>query len=128
MTSCHQQGLAMFDPYHKWLGIPREKQPATYYQLLGLQPGERDPEVIEEAAIRQSAHVRGYQLGPHAALCNRLLNEIAEAKAVLLHPAKRVAYEAQVIGTRAVQRGAVLTGADQRVIAKAPAGVAQRPS
>lgn len=110
----------MFDPYHKWLGIPREKQPATYYQLLGLQPGERDSEVIEEAAIRQSTHLRGYQIGPHAALCTRLLNEIAEAKAVLLNPAKRSAYEAQVIGTVALQRASAGRGADQRLISKPP--------
>jgi len=116
----------MFDPYHKWLGIPREKQPATYYQLLGLQPGERDPEVIEEAAIRQSSHLRAYQLGPHAALCTRLLNEIAEAKAVLLHPAKRSAYEAQVVGTRAVQRASIAMGADERVVSKPAAVVTQR--
>jgi S1-C subfamily serine protease len=86
----------MFDPYHKWLGIPKEKQPPTYYQLLGLHPGEEDAEVIREAALRQSKHVRGYKLGLHAKLCSELLNEIAEAEAVLLNPAKRAAYDAQL--------------------------------
>jgi WD40 repeat protein len=84
----------MFDPYHKWLGIPPEHRPPTYYQLLGISPQEQDREVIEEAAIRQTAHVRTYQLGPHAAECTRLLNEIGLARSTLLNPAKRKDYDA----------------------------------
>src|SRR5713226_1990989 len=84
----------MFDPYHKWLGIRKELQPPTLYQLLGISPDEKDPEVIEEAAIRQTTHVRTYQIGPHAAACTRLLNEIAQARLTLLNPAKRQAYDA----------------------------------
>ncbi|MCI0378325.1 MAG: hypothetical protein L0215_12020, partial [Gemmataceae bacterium] len=84
----------MFDPYHKWLGIPKEEQPPTYYRLLGLNPKEKDREVIEESAIRQTAHVRAYQLGPQAAECTRLLNEIAQARAALLDPVKRRVYDA----------------------------------
>ena len=57
----------MFDPYHKWLGIPKDQRPPTYYQLLGIAGGESDVEVIEEAAIRQSTHLRAYQTGAHAA-------------------------------------------------------------
>jgi hypothetical protein len=96
-----QKGSVMFDAYHKWLGIPKAKHPATYYQLLGIQPGERDAEVIEEAAIRQSTHLRNYQLGAHAALCTQLLNEIAQAKAVLLNPEKRSAYDSQLANAAA---------------------------
>src|SRR5262249_14955154 len=48
-----------------------------------------DPEVIEEAAIRQTAHLRTYQIGEHASACSKLLNEIAEARALLLDPKKR---------------------------------------
>jgi len=95
----------MFDPYHKWLGIPPGQRPPTHYQLLGITPGERDPEVIEEAAIRQTAHVRTYQIGPHAAECTRLLNEIALARTTLLTPAKRQRYDAQFARQAAAQRG-----------------------
>jgi hypothetical protein len=109
----------MFDPYHKWLGIPREKQPANCYQLLGIQQGERDSEVIEDAAIRQSAHVRSYQLGPHAALSTKLLNEIAEAKATLLNPDKRAAYDAQ-LAALAPSTAAVATAAVATAVAAAP--------
>src|SRR5262245_59600964 len=84
----------MFDPYHKWLGIPKGQRPPNHYQLLGIAPDEQDAEVIEEAAIRQTTHVRAYQIGPHAAECTRLLNEIAEARRTLLDPARRKQYDA----------------------------------
>jgi hypothetical protein len=83
----------MFDPYHKWLGIPKAFRPPTHYQLLGIAADEEDREVIEEAAIRQTTHVRAYQIGPHADDCTRLLNEIAQARATLLHPSKRKEYD-----------------------------------
>src|SRR5687768_7025237 len=86
----------MFDPYHKWFGIAKEEQPPTLYRLLGINNNEQDREVIEEAAIKQTSHLRTYQLGPHAAECTRLLNEIAQARATLLDPAKRKAYDAHL--------------------------------
>jgi WD40 repeat protein len=82
-----------FDAYHKWLGIPKHLRPPTYYQLLGLSQGESDPEVIEEAAVRQSTHLRSYQIGPHAELCTKLLNEIGKAQQVLLNPQKKRDYD-----------------------------------
>lgn len=91
----------MFDAYHKWLGIRPDQQPPTYYQLLGVSPEERDAEVIEEAAIRQTAHVRTYQLGPHGKECQKLLNEIAQARAILLDPARRADYDARLTKTNA---------------------------
>src|SRR5262245_15546203 len=69
--------MADFDPYHRWLGIAKEQRPPNHYQLLGVPVGEADREVIEEAAVRQTAHVRTYQIGQHAADCARILNEIA---------------------------------------------------
>ncbi len=27
-----------FDPYYRWLSIPREEQPADHYRLLGIAP------------------------------------------------------------------------------------------
>jgi hypothetical protein len=86
--------LPMFDPYHKWMGIAKGQRPPTHYQLLGISAEESDAEVIKEAALRQTAHVRVYQTGPHAELCTRLLNEIAQARAVLLHPQQRRDYDA----------------------------------
>jgi Leucine-rich repeat (LRR) protein len=84
---------AGFDPYHRWLGIPRDQRPPTHYQMLGLAVGESDLEVIEDAAIRQSSHVRSYQIGPHASSCTRLLNEISLARQVLVNPQKKKEYD-----------------------------------
>src|SRR5438477_391608 len=86
----------MFDPYHLWLGIPEGQRPPTHYQLLGIAPTEANAEVIKEAALRQTSHVRNYQTGPHAEDCTRLLNEIGQARAVLLNPEARQAYDATV--------------------------------
>jgi hypothetical protein len=94
--------MIMFDPYHKWLAIPTDQRPPTHYQLLGVAPTETDPEVIEEAVLQRTAHLRAYQLGPHAKECTRLLNEIARAKVVLLNPEKRKQYDAEI--ARSVQR------------------------
>jgi hypothetical protein len=92
----------MFDPYHKWLGIPKPQRPPTYYQLLGIAPDETDLEVIKEAAIRQTTHVRAYQIGPHAVECTQLLNEIAQARQILLNPAKRQEYDRKLAPAAAV--------------------------
>src|SRR6478735_8900016 len=83
-----------FDPYHRWLGIPKTHRPPTHYQLLGLTSGETDADVIEEAAVRQTTYLRSYQVGPHAADCTRILNEVAQARIVLLNPQKKKAYDA----------------------------------
>ena len=85
-----------FDPYHKWLGIPPEEQPANHYRLLGLQVFERDPEVILAAVMRQSAHLKTYQLGQHAALTQKLLTEVSAAKVCLLDPQRKATYDAQL--------------------------------
>jgi hypothetical protein len=86
----------MFDPYHKWLGIPKDQRPPTYYQLLGISPDETDVEVIKEGALRQTAHVRTYQTGPRAQDCTQLLNEIATARATLLNPVARTEYDSRL--------------------------------
>ena len=38
-----------FDPYHTWLGIPPEEQPADHYRLLGLRRFESNVEAIANA-------------------------------------------------------------------------------
>src|ERR1700739_926521 len=43
-----------FDPYRKWLGIPRDEQPPNHYRLLGVALFEDDVEAISHAADRQN--------------------------------------------------------------------------
>ena len=85
-----------FNPYHKWLGIPLEEQPANLYRLLAVAPFESDPDVIESAADQRMAHLRTFQAGKHSALSQKLLNEVAAAKVCLLRPDKKAAYDAQL--------------------------------
>ncbi|MCI0359592.1 MAG: hypothetical protein L0211_14040, partial [Planctomycetaceae bacterium] len=82
-----------FDPYYKWLGIPPEEQPPNHYRLLGLTLYEQNSDAIDNAGDRQMAHVRTFQAGPQGAHSQRLLNEIAAARLVLLDPAKKRAYD-----------------------------------
>jgi hypothetical protein len=85
-----------FDAYHKWLGIPPESQPPHHYRLLGLQPFESDPEVIQAAADQRMLHLRAYQTGKHSDWSQRLLNEVAAARVCLLNAAKKEAYDREL--------------------------------
>lgn len=80
-----------FNPYHRWLGI-REEQP-TFYRLLGVDPFEDDPDVIEDGAERQIAHVRNYQTGKHAEQAHQLLKELTDAKRCLTQPDRKQFYD-----------------------------------
>lgn len=85
-----------FNPYLKWLGIPLKHQPANCYRLLGLEPLESDPDVIESAADRQMAHVRTFQSGKRMELAQQVLTELAEARVTLLNAEKKSEYDAKL--------------------------------
>ena len=87
-----------FDPYYTWLGIPPQEQPPHHYCLLGVRPFEDNPEVIEHAADQRMMHLRTLHTGEHAALSQRLLNEVAAARICLLNPDKKAAYDEQLRG------------------------------
>lgn len=82
-----------FDPYRKWLGIPLADQPPNHYRLLGIAPFEDDPDVIDNAANRQRAHVRTFQSSKHAAASQKILTELSAAKVCLLDPALKAEYD-----------------------------------
>ena len=88
-----------FDPYHVWLGIPREEQPANHYRLLSLTLFETNVDVIDGAADRQMAHLRTFQGGKNGELTQQLLNEVAVARVCLLDANKRAAYDKQLKAT-----------------------------
>lgn len=85
-----------FDPYRKWLGIPSQDQPPNHYQLLGIPALENDPDVIENAANRQMAHVRTFQTGKHSKVSQQILNELSAAKRCLLVSEKKTPYDAKL--------------------------------
>lgn len=91
---------AAFDPYYKWLGIRPQDRPITAYRLLGVTPDEDDCEVIDQAADRQMAFLRSHQTGPHAELSQKLLNEVAKARLLLLDPKRRSEYDRKLAQQR----------------------------
>src|SRR5687767_100851 len=84
---------APFDPYHQWLGIAADEQPANHYRLLGVRLNEADPNVLQHAADQRMAHLRTFQTGPRGQLSQRLLNEVATALRCLLTPDLRARYD-----------------------------------
>ncbi len=82
-----------FDPYFKWLGIPKADQPPHAYRLLGIELFETDDDVISNAADGRMAQIKSYQSGKFGAVSQKLLNEIAAAKVCLLKPEKKAEYD-----------------------------------
>ncbi len=107
-----------FDPYHKWLGIPPEEQPADHYRLLGIKLLESDPDVISNAADKQMAHIRSFQAGQHAALSQQLLNEISTARVSLLNPKNKADYDAALQVDLAKKQAASLPPPPQADVSK----------
>lgn len=83
-----------FDAYHKWLGIPPKDQPPHHYRLLGLEMFESDTDVIESAANQRMSYLQDLAIGERVADSQKLLNEVARARRILLNPAEREAYDA----------------------------------
>ncbi|HEY1066081.1 MAG TPA: hypothetical protein VGE52_08220, partial [Pirellulales bacterium] len=100
---------AAFDPYHQWLGIPAAEQPPHHYRLLGLTLYESNQSVIDQAADRQMTFVQMHKTGPHSDASQRLLNELAVARRVLLNADKKAAYDAE-LRTRAAATAPVAAG------------------
>lgn len=85
-----------FDPYHKWLGIPKDQRPPTFYQLLAVAPDEWDSEVIQSAAKQREDYVRKFVDGPYKTEANSLLFELQEARVTLLNPKARDHYDSKI--------------------------------
>lgn len=85
-----------FDPYHKWLGIPKSEQPPHHYRLLGIPLFESDPQVIEAAADRQMTYLRRLQSGDQKVAAQNLLNQVSMARLALLKPEAKTAYDEQL--------------------------------
>jgi hypothetical protein len=92
-----------FDAYHKWLGIPPKDQPPNHYRLLALDLFESDPEIIDSAANRQMSYLQQLATGQHAALSQKLLNEIAAARLCLLNRKTKAEYDRNLSSTLAAQ-------------------------
>ncbi len=83
----------MFDPLHKWLGIPPEDQPPHHYRLLGLATFEDDLEVIDAAADKQLSFLHQLANGEHAADAEDLSNQVSAARLCLMSLEKKRLYD-----------------------------------
>ena len=92
-----------FNPYWKWLGIRSNRRAPNHYWLLGLELFESDPEVICHAADARIAHVRNFCTCPQQALAEKIVQELKTAKATLLDPAQKAAYDQQLRAELAAQ-------------------------
>ncbi len=131
--------MGEFDPYQAWLNIPSTERPVNHYRLLGLRPLEDNGGAISSAADRVAAHLAQFGSGQYATECRRLLAEIDLARATLLDPARKQAYDASLGGTpqsaeRAIQAapavpGSQPAGQDAPLIRPAPPvpGTTPRP-
>ena len=97
-----------FDPYRDWLDIDPRDLPSTgpdHYRLLGLARFESDAAKIAHVADARMAHVRSFQVGPRGRLTQKLLNELSAAKACLLSPPAKAAYDARLSQALAIAIG-----------------------
>lgn len=85
-----------FDPYQQWLGISADEQPPNYYRLLGINLFENSAQVIQSAAERQVAQVEEVRAQQPAQVSDRILSELSAARACLLSPEEKAAYDAQL--------------------------------
>ena len=85
-----------FDPYYIWLGIPSREQPPNHYRLLGVEPFESNPNVIQDAATERMNYLQVFTQGRQADLGRRLCQETVAAKECLLSPRRKAAYDSQL--------------------------------
>ena len=85
-----------FDPYHKWLGIPKNQRPPTFYQLLGVSTEEEDPEAVHAASKQRQDYIRQFLTGPNRSHVESLLFQLQEARQTLLSPTLRDAYDSKI--------------------------------
>ncbi len=90
-----------FNAYREWLGIPDGRQPGNHYELLGLPLCEGSAEAIAREADALVARIRRIRPGPHLAQWQQMLDAVGQAKACLLDPAAKAAYDAALRGQTA---------------------------
>jgi hypothetical protein len=90
-----------------WLGLPADPWPPDHYTLLGLEPGQADPERIERQVHERLDRVRCYQL-THPEQVTEAMNRLAQAFVCLTDPVARKAYDAALFPDRAAAAGAPL--------------------
>lgn len=87
-----------FDPYLEWLGIPPQRRPPTYYDLLGLAAFESDADCVKQAALERINLVRQYKVGRREDAASNLERELTQAWDCLQDPRRKCEYDATLRG------------------------------
>jgi hypothetical protein len=82
-----------FDGYRKWLGIPKDRRPPTFYELLAISLDEDDNEVIRTAVTNRRQIVESRRGEGHDDQVKEILYQITEAEYTLLDDALRRDYD-----------------------------------
>ena len=85
-----------FDAYRKWLGISSKRRPPTFYDLLGVEPGENDTDVILSALQQRRTFIRSKKGEGYDAQVRTILGQFDEAASTLLVPEFKNAYDRQL--------------------------------
>ncbi|TWU41608.1 hypothetical protein Q31b_30590 [Novipirellula aureliae] len=86
----------MFDPLHKWLGIPADEQPPNHYRLLGISLFESDLDVIDAATDKHLAYLHHFANGEHGREAEQLANQLSRVRLQLIDPEQKAAYDAEL--------------------------------
>jgi hypothetical protein len=79
---------------HKMFGLKPKGGELSHYELLGVEPDETDPEVIDNAYAMMASHVRNFQLSKQLGeFVAPVLNRLTNAKNVLLDEERRKKYD-----------------------------------
>lgn len=85
--------MTEFDPYHKWLGIPKNRRPPSHYDLLGISLNEDDPEMIRSEAEQRKRFVEMQKGKGRDRSVSEILYRLDEAVTTLLSPEMRRDYD-----------------------------------
>ena len=100
-----------FDPYRKWLGIPSNRHPPNYSELLGITSGEKDADVIRSAIDQRRMYIRSKKGEGQEGHVKAILGLIEEATSTLLVPEFKHGYDRRLglhLKTKGSRRSYVL--------------------
>jgi len=69
----------------------------SHYRFFNLPDFEAHPEKLQAALQRRIVDLKSHRAGPHAALAEKLLAHAAQLRSVLADPAKKAAYDRQLL-------------------------------
>ena len=95
-TACEVGVGDGFDMYAELLGIEPGLRPPDYYTLIGVPSTESDAARIHAAAKRRITRLSAMLGGERAKFAQKLMGEVATARAVLTTPEVKARYDEKI--------------------------------